>query len=314
MIAILAGGTGSVKIVRGMYQETKDIAVISNVADNFWCYGLYICPDIDTIIYGLSNNIDKKKGWGIKGDTFRVLEYMKKIGEDSWFGLGDKDLSTHILRTKMIKEGKKLSEVTDFFAKKYNIPISIIPASDNHYETHVITKARKEMHLQEYWVKNKGILPISDIVYHQIEKAVLSDEARETLQKSKLIIFAPGNPISSIGPIINLNQFKETVKPYRKKIVSVSPFVSDKAISGPSEKYMQAKGIEPSAQGIIDFYSEYCENFIFSDDDKNRVETKKDGGRGNKNNTNLYYTNIVMDSLEKERRLAKYILSEFYHG
>ncbi|MDQ4072847.1 MAG: 2-phospho-L-lactate transferase [Thermoproteota archaeon] len=309
----MAGGTGSIKLVRGIYQETKDIAVISNVADNFWCYGLYICPDIDTVIYGLSNNLDKKKGWGIKEDTFRFLEYMKKIGEDTWFSLGDKDLSTHILRTKMLREGKKLSEVTDFFAKKYNIAISVIPASDNHYETHVITKNKKMMHLQEFWVKNRGILPVADVVYHQIEKAALSDKAKETLQKSRLIIFAPGNPISSIGPIINLEGFKTTVKPFRKKIITISPFVSDRAISGPSEKYMKAKGIKPNCQGIIDFYSEYCENFVFSDADKNKIKIKKSKDTYNINNTNLYFTNIIMNSLGEERSFAKYLLSRFYY-
>ncbi len=309
MITILAGGTGSVKLVRGLYSEFKNIAVISNVADNFWFYGLYICPDIDTIIYGLGNTLDKKKGWGIKGDSFNFLKYMKDIGEESWFGLGDKDLTTHIIRTKLLKEGKKLSEITDFFVKKYDIPIKIIPASDTHYETHIITKDKVEMHLQEFWIKYKGNIPISDIVYHNIEKAQITESIKKVLQDSKLIIFAPGNPITSIGSIISINSFNKALRSLKKKVVVISPFISNKAISGPTEVYMKAKQIEPSTQGLVNFYSEYANEMVFSNMDKKgfREQISK-----NHQNINFYFTNIMMDTPLREKSFAKYIVSNFY--
>jgi LPPG:FO 2-phospho-L-lactate transferase len=271
MITILAGGTGSIKLVRGLYKEYKDITVISNVADNFWFYGLYICPDIDTIIYGLGNILDKKKGWGIKGDSFNFLKHVKEIGEESWFGLGDKDLTTHIIRTKMLKEGQKLSEITEFFTKKYNLPVRIIPASNDHYETHIITKSNKELHLQEFWIKYKGSVPISDIIYHNIEKSQITQSINEVLHDSKIIIFAPGNPITSIGPIINLASFNKIIKLLKKKVVIISPLISNKAISGPSEIYMKAKNMEPTIKGLIDFYSEFTNNMIFSKKDKKEI-------------------------------------------
>ncbi len=310
MITILAGGTGSVKLVRGLYKEFKNIAVISNVADNFWFYGLYICPDIDTIIYGLGNNLDKKKGWGVKGDSFNFLNYMKDIGEESWFGLGDRDLTTHIIRTKLLREGKKLSEITDFFAKKYNIPIKIIPASNTHYETHIITKDKKEMHLQEFWIKYKGDIPISDIVYHNIEKAQITETAKKILQNSKIIVFAPGNPITSIGSILNIKSFNKALKSLKDKVVVISPFISNKAISGPTETYMKAKEIEPSAQGLVDFYSEYANEMVFSNIDEIgfREQISK-----NHQNINFHFTNILMDTPIKEKNFAKYIISNFYN-
>lgn len=311
MITILAGGTGSIKLVRGLFTESKNITVISNVADNFWFYGLYICPDIDTIIYGLGNNmLDRKKGWGIKGDSFNFLKYMKEIGEESWFGLGDKDLTTHVLRTKMLKEGRKLSQITDFFAKKYNIPIRIIPASDNHYETHIITKAKKEIHLQEFWIKYKGSIPISDIIYHDIEKAQMTESINEILQKSKLIIFAPGNPITSIGSIINIKSLNKIIKSLKKKVVIISPFISNKPISGPSEIYMKAKNIEPSISGLIDFYSEYANDMIFSNKDKKEIKEKV---IKNYPNINFHFTDILMNTSSKEKNVAKYIISNFYN-
>ncbi len=309
MITILAGGTGSIKLVRGIFTEYKDITVISNVADNFWFYGLYICPDIATIIYGLGNTLDRKKGWGIKGDSFNFLKYMKKVGEESWFGLGDKDLTTHILRTKMLKEGRKLSEITDIIAKKYNIPIRIIPASDNHYETHMITKSNKEIHLQEYWIKYKGSIPISDIIYHDIEKAQMTQSIDEILHKSKLIIFAPGNPITSIGSIISIKSFNKLLKSLKKKVLIISPFISNKSISGPSEIYMKTKKIEPNIHGLINFYSEFANNMIFSKTDKKEIKEKISI---NYPDIDFHFTDILMDTISKEKNFAKFIISNFY--
>jgi LPPG:FO 2-phospho-L-lactate transferase len=310
MITILAGGTGSIKLVRGLYREFKNIKVISNVADNFWFNGLYICPDIDTIIYGLGNHLDRKKGWGIKDDTFNFLKYMKEIGEESWFGLGDKDLTTHILRTKMLKEGKKLSEITDFFVKKYNIPIEIIPASDNHYETHIITKDKKEIHLQEFWIKYHGSIPISNIIYHNIEKAQISESMKKILQNSKLIIFAPGNPITSIGSIIKIKSLDKFIKNLKKKVLIISPFISNKAISGPSEIYMKAKNIEPTTNGLVKFYSEFTNNMIFSTKDKKEIE---DEIKKNYPDINFHFADILMNTSLKEKKFAKYIISNIHN-
>jgi len=310
MITILAGGTGSIKLVRGLYREFKNIKVISNVADNFWFNGLYICPDIDTIIYGLGNNLDRKKGWGIKGDSFNFLKYMKEIGEESWFGLGDKDLTTHILRTKMLKEGKKLSEITDFFVKRYNIPIKIIPASDNHYETHIITEGKKEIHLQEFWIKYHGSIPISNIIYHNIEKAQITESMKKILNNSKVIIFAPGNPITSIGSIIKIKSLNKLIKNLKKKVLIISPFISNKAISGPSEIYMKAKNIEPTIKGLVKFYSEFTNNMIFSTKDKKEIEDKIIKKYPD---INFHFTDILMNTPLKEKKFAKYIISNIHN-
>jgi LPPG:FO 2-phospho-L-lactate transferase len=311
MITVLAGGTGSVKLVRGLYSQYKNMVVISNVADNFWFCGLYVCPDIDTIIYGLSNKLDRKKGWGIEKDTFNFLNYIKSIGEEAWFGLGDKDLTMHVLRTKMLKEGKKLSEITDFFTKKYNIPIRIIPASDDHYETRIITKTKKEIHLQEFWIKYKASIPISDIFYHGIEKAKLTESINEALYNSKAIIFAPGNPITSIGSILNIQSLSKIIKSLKEKVIMISPFVSNKIISGPSEIYMSAKNINPSIKGLIDFYSEFSTNMIFSKEDKKDIEKEI---AKNYPEINFHFTDIIMNNSVKEEVLAKYLISNFINS
>ncbi len=308
MITILAGGTGSVKLVRGIYSIYKDISIISNVADNFWYYGLYICPDIDTMIYGLSNNLDTKKGWGINEDTFNLLNYMREIGEESWFGLGDKDLTTHILRTKMLREGKNLSQITDYFVKKYKLSIKIIPASNDHYETRVISDSKMNMHLQDFWIRYKGSITISDIIYKDIEKAKMTDGLNKILEKSNIILFAPGNPITSIGSIIKIESFSRIIKTLKEKVVIISPFISNKVVSGPSEIYMKAKNIEPTLNGLINYYSEYTNNMIFSYKDEEEIREKLSDKYPS---IKFHFTDILMDTFEKETAFAEYIISNF---
>jgi len=308
LITILAGGTGSVKLVRGLHNVFKDIGVISNVADNFWHYGLYICPDIDTIMYGLSNNLDRDRGWGIKNETFNFLNHMKLLDIETWFNLGDKDLSTHIIRTRLLREGKSISEITNTLSKKYGLRIPIIPVSDNHYETNMVTIDDKVVHLQEYWIKYKGALSLKDVVYKNIKQAKINSGCRRLLEKSKLIVIAPGNPISSIGPIIAVPGMKNILRKYRDKIVMVSPIISNKAISGPSEIYMRAKNIQPTIQGLVNFYSEIAAKMIFDKVDKVEVEEKITNAYPQ---VNFSYANIVMNNSRKESALAGHIVSEF---
>ncbi len=156
LITILAGGSGSVKLVRGLASHRSDINVITNVGDNYWLYGMYICPDIDTITYGLSDLLDQDKGWGIKKDTFGFLRQMEIFGEETWFRIGDRDTATHLTRTNMLKNGKSLSDITKWMSEKFAIEIKILPITDNLVETRIITD-KGDLHLQEFWVKHRGM-------------------------------------------------------------------------------------------------------------------------------------------------------------
>ena len=131
MITVLAGGTGSVKLVRGLVSQESKVNVVSNVGDNYWLYGLYVCPDIDTIVYGLADLLDPEKGWGIKKDTFNFLRQMEVFGEETWFRVGDRDAATHLIRTNMLKNGKNLSDITKWMCEKFAVSANIIPVTDN---------------------------------------------------------------------------------------------------------------------------------------------------------------------------------------
>ena len=203
MITLLAGGTGSVKLARGLSKTTDELAVVSNIADNIWIHGLYICPDIDTIMYGLAGLLDKSRGWGVADDSFVFMEQMKRLEQDYWFKIGDKDLALHIVRTNFLKEGKSLSWITEWIRKKLSVSPVIIPASDDHFETRIETPIG-DMHIQEYWVKHRAELDISKIRYKDIEKVIPSGKALEAIRNSDIIVIAPGNPIYSIGQIISI--------------------------------------------------------------------------------------------------------------
>jgi LPPG:FO 2-phospho-L-lactate transferase len=304
LITLLAGGTGSVKLARGISKMRDDLTVISNVADNIWFHGLYICPDIDTITYGLAYILDKKRGWGVMDDSFMFMEQMKKLGQDYWFKIGDKDLALHIVRTNFLNKGKSLSWITEWIRKKLAIPSRIIPASDDHVETRIET-SQGEMHIQEFWVKNHAELDISYIRYKGIETATANSRAVESIKNSELVIIAPGNPISSIGPIISLPIIRKELESKKDSVIAVSPIVGNSPLSGPASRYMQVMGMESSPFGIASYYKDIASNLVISRmDDEYQYKINKLG-------INVYKTNIVMQNLQDEITLSNYILSNF---
>ncbi len=302
MITVLAGGTGSIKIIRGLASCTSNLSIISNIGDNFWFNGLYVCPDIDTCIYGLAGILDKERGWGIRNDTFSYLNSMKLLGEETWFQIGDKDLITHFIRTKMLSKGYSLSTVVKWIAlNQYNIIKKIIPVSDTHVETRIVTN-KGDMNIQEFWVKNKAKPRVLDVYYKNSERAKCNKDALRIIRSSDIIIIAPANPISSIAPILSLNQIKEELIEQRDKIIAISPVIGNKAISGPARKYLSAKGIESSVLGIAKFYSQLISKIVIDNSDSNFSKEI------NKIGVSSFETNILMKNSKEEKRLARFIL------
>jgi LPPG:FO 2-phospho-L-lactate transferase len=304
LITVLAGGSGSVKLVRGLASQTKDLTVISNVADNIWLYGLYICPDIDTVIYGLAGLLNKKQGWGIRNDSFEFLSQMKLLGEKLWFKIGDRDLATHLLRTGMLKDGKKLSEITDWMRSKYRIEAKVIPATDNPMETKIVT-AKGQLHIQEFWVKYHAKPDVLNIVYDGADKSRVNPKAIEALRRSKIVVIAPGNPITSIGPILAVKGMRKEIINQKRKIIAVSPIIGKEAISGPAAKYMKAMSIQNSPLGVARYYSDFIEKFAISASD-HRISNNI-----SKLDIQPCETDIIMRNDDDEVRLARYLLKQF---
>jgi len=291
-------------LARGLSKVTDDLVVISNVADNIWLHGLYICPDIDTVIYGMSGLLDKSRGWGVMDDSFVFMEQMKRLGQDYWFKIGDKDLALHTVRTRFLNEGKSLSWITEWIRKKLSISTIILPASDQHFETRIETSVG-EMHIQEYWVKNHAELDILNIRYAGIEQAEPSAKTLDAIRKSDMIVIAPGNPISSIGPITSMPSIRTELELRKKKVIAVSPIIGNQALSGPASKYLEAMGVESSPAGIASFYSNIASNLVISESDVDYENKIQNHG------VDVYKTNIIMENEQDEIRLSNYILKKF---
>ena len=305
MITVLAGGTGSVKLVRGLVAQHDKVNVITNVGDNYWLYGLYVCPDIDTIIYGLADLLDQDKGWGIKKDTFNFLRQMEVFEEDTWFGVGDRDAATHLIRTNMLKNGKNLSDITKWMCDKFAVTANIIPVTDNTVETRITTN-KGELHLQEYWVKYRGMDPVEGIQYIGADKARPNPEAINAIHDADMVILAPGNPLTSIGPMLQIKGIRKELSKIKRKVIAVSPLIGDKSISGPAAKYMQAAGIESNAYGLAKMYSDVCSNVVVDTKDKALVKKIQEL------DMKAYETKITMKNKLAEDALANFILKQVH--
>ncbi len=305
MITVLAGGTGSVKLVRGLVAQESKVNVISNVGDNYWIYGLYVCPDIDTIVYGLADLLDQEKGWGVKKDTFNFMRQMEVFGESTWFRIGDRDAATHLIRTNKLKNGENLSAITDWMCKKFAVSARIIPATDNSVETRITTN-KGELHLQEYWVKYRGRDPVEGIQYIGADKARPNPDAVNAIHDAEMVILSPGNPLTSIGPMLQIKGIRKELTKMKKKVVAVSPLIGEDALSGPAAKYMQAAGIESNAYGLAKMYSDVCSHMII--DTKDKALAKKIQSLDMK----VYETKITMKNKLAEEALANFILKQIH--
>lgn len=259
--AVISGGTGSSKLIRGFKEISRDFYVIVNVADNFWFHSLYVCPDLDITCYSLADISDKRRGWGLEGDTFNMVEQIGRLGFESWFKLGDRDAALSIVRTKLLKEGLSLTEVTSIISKALGIRQRVLPASDIHYETHVVTP-QGEMHLQEFWVKFSGKPDVLDVVYRGIKAARLSEDAKRAILNAERIVICPANPVTSIMTILSLPEIKHIWTKSRAKKIAVSPIVGNRPFSGPACKFMKAKGFGCSSLDVARMYSGLVDTMV----------------------------------------------------
>ena len=262
-----------------------------------------VCPAIDTIIYGLAGILDESRGWGVKKDTNNFLRQMEVFGEETWFRVGDRDAATHLIRTNMLKNGKNLSDITTWMCEKFAIESKVIPITDNSVETR-ITSNDEDLHLQEYWVKHRGKGPIEGIQYIGADKSRPNPAAINAIQDSELVIIAPGNPLTSIGPMLGIKGVRKELSKNRKKVIAVSPIIGNKSFSGPAGKYMEAAGIQVSVFGLAQMYADVCSKLVI--DSKDKAQIKQIEAMDLK----VYDTKLKMQNKVSEEALASFILKQ----
>ena len=303
LITALAGGVGAARFLSGLVRlvEGKDLSVIVNTGDDIELFGLHVSPDVDIITYTLAGIVDEEKGWGIRGDTFRCLETLKKFGSEAWFNLGDRDLATHMFRTALLKNGFKLSEVTAQISHALGLKVAILPMTEEKFETRIVTKSGS-LHFQEYLIKRGAKDEVSDIEFIGVESAKPSVGVVESIMKSQLVVICPSNPIVSIGTILAVKGVRDALRSTNAKKVAVSPIVAGAPIKGPADKLLRGLGMEVSAYSVAKLYSDFLDTFILDIADsveKSRIEKLR---------IEVKVTNTVMKSLEDKIDLARTVL------
>jgi LPPG:FO 2-phospho-L-lactate transferase len=299
---VLAGGTGSAKLLRGLKEAAGEFTVISNVGDNFWHHGLYIAPDIDIAVYTLAGLEDAVRGWGLRDDTFNSLGQMGRMGEETWFSLGDRDLATHIFRTEQMGRGRRLGEITTVMCEKLGVRQRVIPCTEDRLETYVTTRTGA-MHLQEFWVKNRGEPEVESVEYRGEQGARPSRGAIEALEAAERIVFCPANPVTSMMPILAVDGIRQAVARSGARKVAVSPMVGGAPVTGPAGKLMRAIGLESNSLAVSKLYSGLIDCMMVDPADGHYAEAM--GGLG----VRAAVGSILMRTPEDEARLARDVLS-----
>jgi len=298
---LLCGGVGGAKLALGFKNSLPDenLAIVVNTGDDFTHMNLKICPDLDTVMYTLSGESDVSKGWGRKGESWNMLSALADIGGETWFQLGDKDLATHIQRTKLIKSGKSLSEATYKLSKSFNLPKFIFPMSDEPVETYIQTKNRL-LSFQEYFVKLKCKPPVTDFVFKGLDKAKFNQDI--DLASYDEIIICPSNPYVSINPMLQLSTLQNHLIEFPDKVTVISPIVNYQSLKGPTAKMMLELGHEISVLTIAKFYKNYSKRIFIDSSDSN------DSNQLIKFGFNVHETNLVMNNTQSKNKLAQEII------
>lgn len=264
-IVVLVGGVGGAKLAYGLAQlvAPEGLTIIVNTADDFWHYGLKICPDMDTLLYTLSGRIDPINGWGVADDTTVALETLRWFGEDTWFRLGDKDLAIHLLRTHLLRQGQTLTQVVALLSKRMGVAPTILPMTDDSVATVVETAEHGELEFQDYFVRHRWQPRITGLRYAGIDSAQPTAEVLRALRQADMVLLGPSNPWLSIMPILELAGIREQIQSLAIPRVALTPIVQGQAIKGPAAKIMQELGYEASAAAVAEFYGTLITGFVY---------------------------------------------------
>ncbi len=262
-IVALAGGVGGAKLAHGLAQNLspEDLTVMVNTGDDFEHYGLYICPDLDTVCYTLAGLANPATGWGRIDETWNVMENAAKLGGPGWFRLGDQDLGTHLERTRRLKEGQTLTQITNEFCRTWGVKHAVLPMSDQPVRTIVETN-EGDLAFQEYFVHRRCEPHVKGFRFEGAETAEPAPGAREAIESADAILICPSNPWVSIDPIL------QVVKTVEKPVIAVSPIIGGQTVKGPAAKMYRELGIEPSALAVARHYCDLASGFVLDQIDQ----------------------------------------------
>jgi LPPG:FO 2-phospho-L-lactate transferase len=305
-IVAFAGGVGGAKLVDGLAQILlpDQVTIIVNTADDFTYNGLKISPDLDTVCYTLAGQANPDTGWGRRNETWNVFENLKKMGMPDWFQIGDSDLSTHLIRTMWLNEGRKLSQITRDFCKLWGVRVKVLPMSDDAVHTWVHT-SEGDFEFQEYFVHHKCEPVVNGFKYQGVENSEPAPGVLEAIEKCDALIICPSNPWVSIDPILSVPKIKQALSNHL--IIAVSPIIGGKTIKGPAAKMFAELGIQPSAFAVAQHYDPLIHGIVIDNSDDHLSQDILKLG------IHPFLTNILMRNRSDRGRLAKEIIEIITH-
>jgi LPPG:FO 2-phospho-L-lactate transferase len=303
MIVALAGGVGAARFLDGLVRviPPKEVFVIGNTGDDAEIHGLHISPDLDTVAYTLAGLANPVHGWGLRGDTFHNLAALRRLGAETWFQLGDRDLATHIFRTERLRAGAKLSDVTREISAALGVKPAIVPMSDDPVRTMVETGAGL-LEFQDYFVRRHARDAVREVRFQGSERAKPAAGVLDAIMHADAVVLCPSNPIISIGPILAVPGVRRALKRRRGPTVAISPIVGGRALKGPAAKMMRGLKMSASALGVARFYREIVNVFVLDKEDATQAAKVESLGM------RAIVTDTIMIGLAKKKALARTVM------
>lgn len=302
-VVVLAGGVGGSKLLLGLSRVLPpgELTAIVNTGDDIRLHGLWICPDLDIVTYTLAGAVNPQTGWGLNGDTFRLLGALERFGHEPWFHLGDADLATHLHRTALLDSGATLSEAAESIRRGFGVTARILPMSDQPVTTMLETDGGR-LHLQEYLVKQRAQPVVRQICFEGVERASPAPGVLEALDAADAIVIAPSNPLISIGPILAVRGIAERLRERSGRGIAVSPIVGGQSLKGPSDKMLTQMGKEATALGVARLYQGLARTFVIDQADAKLQPAIEALG------FQVAVTETVMNTVAEKERLARELL------
>ena len=290
-VVLLSGGTGGAKLARGLLEACDDLTVVANTGDDVDVYGVHVSPDPDLVTYWLADQIDER-GWGLRDDTWRVMEALERAGRPHWFRLGDRDLAMCLVRTERLRAGETLTQAHRAVVDALGVEASVLPMSDQPVATWVTARGRS-IPFQEFMIVERAEGPVEEVELRGLDRARPSDAVLQAIAEAEAIVIGPSNPVISIGPILALPGMREALRAAPAPVVAVSPFVGGRAVKGPTDAFCEQAGIERSADGIARAYADLLDALV--------ADEAADGLPG-------LVTDTLMDTPVDRARLAREVL------
>ncbi|MDH6196773.1 LPPG:FO 2-phospho-L-lactate transferase [Mycobacterium frederiksbergense] len=270
-ITVLVGGVGGARFLLGVQNllglggfadgdSKHELTAIVNVGDDAWMHGVRICPDLDTCMYTLGGGIDPERGWGHRNETWHAKEELAAYGvQPDWFGLGDRDLATHLVRTQMLRAGYPLSQVTEALCKRWSPGARLLPVTDDRSETHVVITdpedgSRRAIHFQEWWVRYRAQVPSHSFAFVGAEQATAAPGVTEAIAEADVVLLAPSNPVVSIGPMLQIPGIRGALRSTKAPVIGYSPIIAGKPLRGMADECLSIIGVESTSEGVGQYF------------------------------------------------------------